>query len=316
MIKAIQTIQKKINSKIKFEFSKFLSFSIISLFLFSQVAFADKIEVLVGDDVFNIDPNNTDIDLIPDNIAPNGFNPIIQPNAYISSGEVSKAFKAMRDKSNLQFLKKNENNPFIYDPLLSQNSSSLGLSLSESLRRPQVIVSINQINGKNNQRLNIAKQRLQDYQKIWEKIFTEEGVPPELISIGFVESTFNPSALSRAGARGVWQFIPSTGRSFGLISNEDFSDPIKSTRAAAKYLKKLHKRFGDWLLVIAAYNAGDSRVQQAINMSNGSKDFWEVSKFLPHETINYVPRVLAATVVMATQIEKTNNLSYDIEPKI
>jgi membrane-bound lytic murein transglycosylase D len=114
-----------------------------------------------------------------------------------------------------------------------------------------------------------------------------------------VESTFNPSAISRSGARGVWQFIPSTGRAFGLNSSEDFSDPVKSTRAAAKYLKILHKRFGDWLLVIAAYNAGDTRVQQAINMSNGNKDFWEVSRYLPNETKNYVPRVLAATVVMS-----------------
>ncbi|MFN5539874.1 MAG: lytic transglycosylase domain-containing protein [Candidatus Melainabacteria bacterium] len=305
MTKTIQqdSIRQFNNKSFKKLLSLVLFSSLTAIHLASFIVIpsqADTVEVLIGDEMINVDPNNSSIDLIPDNIAPQGFNSLIQSNAYAPSGEVSKAFKAIRAKSAALTASKNNNsNPFVFDPLFSQGASALGVSVSESLRRPQVIVSINQISGKGNQRLSIAKQRLQYYQRMWEQIFVEEGVPPELISIGFVESTFNPSAISRSGARGVWQFIPSTGRAFGLNSSEDFSDPVKSTRAAAKYLKILHKRFGDWLLVIAAYNAGDTRVQQAINMSNGNKDFWEVSRYLPNETKNYVPRVLAATVVMS-----------------
>ncbi len=257
---------------------------------------ATEVEVLMGDEMVLMDSNGT----IPQNISPEGFNPLVQPSSISSSGDVSKAFSEMRSKKN-----KNLNNIFLSDPTAGLQTSELSVCLAEALRRPQVLVSINQLHSKGNSRVSTAKQRLGYYQNIFQKIFQAEGVPVELISIGFVESTFNPSAVSPAGARGMWQFIPSTGRSFGLNTNEDFLDPIKSTKAAAKYLKKLHGRFGDWLLAVAAYNAGDTRVQQAINMSNGNKDFWEVSRYLPNETRNYVPRVLAATTILG------NNKSLD-----
>lgn len=253
-------------------------------------SYSAEVEVFMGDELILMDSNG----VIPQNISPEGFNPVIQPNSLEPSNEVSKAFSQIRARKN-----KNLNNIFLSDPTSILKNSELTPYLAEALRRPQVLVSINQLQAKGNSRVSTAKQRLQYYQNIFEKIFEAEGVPLELISIGFVESTFNPSAVSPAGARGMWQFIPSTGRSFGLNTNEDFLDPIKSTKAAAKYLKKLHGRFGDWLLAIAAYNAGDTRVQQAINMSNGNKDFWEVSRYLPNETRNYVPRVLAATTILS-----------------
>jgi hypothetical protein len=253
---------------------------------------AADVEMLMGDEQVFVDSNGQSYGAVPNTISPEGFNPVIQPKISLPSNEVSKAFRAMRAR------KDKGGASFTIDPALFAGNSELTPRLVEALRRPQVLVSINQLQSKGNSRVNIARQRLQYYQTLFEKIFIAEGVPSELISIGFVESTYNPSAISPAGAKGMWQFIPSTGRIFGLVSNEDFQDPVKSTRAAAKYLKRLHGRFGDWLLAIAAYNAGDTRVQQAINMSNGNKDFWEVSRFLPNETRNYVPRVLAATTIL------------------
>lgn len=280
-----------------------LSVSCFGLFsiIYPKVSFlpaqAGEVEMFVGDQMVYVDSRSGDLR----NIAPDDFNPILQPRAIMPSNEVSKSFKALRQKKG-----KNNFDLFKNDNLVM---SSFNPILSDCLHRPQVIVSLDQLNNKNNSRLSVARKRLLYYQSLFEKIFAEEGVPQELISIGFVESTFNPSAISPAGARGIWQFIPSTGRIFGLNNQDDFSDPVKSTRAAAKYLKKLHNRFGDWLLAIAAYNAGDTRVQQAINLSNGNKDFWEVSRYLPNETKNYVPRVIAALTVL-----KQENLIVSLPP--
>ncbi len=259
----------------------------------SLPSYGGEVEILYGDEQVFVDSNGQNFGSLPQDISPEGFNPLIQPSSTMPSNEVSKAFKEMRTRKGKTVTLNTS-----LDPAGLFSSSELTAYLVEALRRPQVQVSINQLQTRGNSRVNIAKQRLVYYQSMLEKIFSAEGVPPELISIGFVESTYNPSAVSPAGAKGMWQFIPSTGRVFGLNTHEDFIDPVKSTRAAAKYLKKLHSRFGDWLLAIAAYNAGDTRVQQAINMSNGNKDFWEVSRYLPNETRNYVPRVIAATTIL------------------
>lgn len=289
-----------LNASINLSLALTLALGSITFVLSNQQSNAD-VEMFLGEErIFVNSEGQFNSGLSgPQIITPQGFNDVVQPKAFTSSNQVSKTFREMRAKRNRNA------SPFSLDTTILSDSELSSL-LSESLRRPQVMVSMSQLT-KGNKRIDIAKQRLQYYQGIFEKIFAEEGVPNELISIGFVESTYNPSAISPAGARGIWQFIPSTGKMFGLNSSEDFSDPVKSTRAAAKYLKRLHKRFGNWLLAVAAYNAGDNRVQQAINMSNGNKDFWEVSKYLPNETRNYVPRVLAATTILTSQ--KSRQLS-------
>ncbi|MDJ0626547.1 MAG: lytic transglycosylase domain-containing protein [Candidatus Caenarcaniphilales bacterium] len=256
-------------------------------------AVSGEIEILLGDEQIFVNSNGQvkKSDSLPEIITPDGFQNVVQPQATGPSKEISKSFKRIRER------KKRNSKIFTFDSELL-DSSELTPLLSDALKRPQVIVSLNQYSSKGNKKLSLAQDRLKYYQPIFHKIFEEEGVPNELISIGFVESTFNPKAVSPSGAKGIWQFIPSTGKMFGLTTQEDFTDPVKSTKAAAKYLKRLHKRFGDWLLVLAAYNAGDYRVQQAINMSNGNKDFWELSKYLPNETRNYVPRVIAAVSIL------------------
>ncbi|MGO9086529.1 MAG: transglycosylase SLT domain-containing protein [Candidatus Sulfotelmatobacter sp.] len=129
----------------------------------------------------------------------------------------------------------------------------------------------------------------------------EEGVPQDLIYLAQAESGFHPLAVSRAGARGIWQFMSSRARGYGLHHNmwvDDRQDPEKSTRAAARHLKELYQQFGDWYLAMAAYNSGPGTVQSAVKRT-GYADFWELyhRNVLPHETRNYVPIILAVTIM-------------------
>src|SRR5438874_2142239 len=149
--------------------------------------------------------------------------------------------------------------------------------------------------------LQRALSRAGRYRDLVQRIFKEEGVPQDLIDLAQAESGFQPFALSRAGARGMWQFMGSRARAYGLTHNtwvDERQDPEKSTRAAARHLKDLYKQFGDWNLAMAAYNSGPGNVQQAVPRT-GLADFWELYKrnVLPAETKNYVPIILAMTIL-------------------
>jgi membrane-bound lytic murein transglycosylase D len=129
----------------------------------------------------------------------------------------------------------------------------------------------------------------------------QEGVPQDLIYLAQAESGFHPLAVSRVGARGIWQFMGSRARGYGLSHNmwvDDRQDPEKSTRAAAHHLKDLYNQFGDWYLAMAAYNSGPGTVQAAVKRT-GFADFWELYRrnVLPKETRNYVPIILAVTIM-------------------
>jgi peptidoglycan lytic transglycosylase D len=139
------------------------------------------------------------------------------------------------------------------------------------------------------------------YKEMIFRIFKEEGVPQDLIYLAQAESGFKPLALSRARARGMWQFMSSRGVGYGLHRSwwiDDRQDPEKATRAAARHLKDLYNQFGDWYLAMAAYNSGPGNVQQAVKRT-GYADFWELYKrnVLPGETKNYVPIILAMTII-------------------
>jgi membrane-bound lytic murein transglycosylase D len=133
-------------------------------------------------------------------------------------------------------------------------------------------------------------------------IFKEKGLPEELVFTAMIESGFNPVAVSRAGAKGLWQFMAPTARLYGLRVDrwlDERLDPEKSTVAAANYLRDLYAAFGSWDLAQAAYNAGEVRVQQAIQ-STGTRDFWVLHRRSPHllpETKNFVPAIQAATLI-------------------
>ena len=137
------------------------------------------------------------------------------------------------------------------------------------------------------------------YFPLFEDKFREHGVPLDLKYLSVVESALNPKAVSRVGATGLWQFMPYTGKDYGLNTSstvEDRSDPVKSTDAAARYLKALYNQFDDWALALAAYNSGPGRVNSAIKRAH-SRNFWNIQRYLPKETRNYVPAFIAATYI-------------------
>ncbi len=139
------------------------------------------------------------------------------------------------------------------------------------------------------------------YISIFEEALDAYGLPDELKYLPVIESALNPNAVSRAGASGLWQFMMKTGKIYGLQSNsliDERRDPIKSTYAAARYLKDLYGIYGDWSLVIAAYNCGPGNVNKAINRAGGANDYWEIYNYLPRETRGYVPSFIAANYVM------------------
>src|SRR6266404_6774303 len=149
--------------------------------------------------------------------------------------------------------------------------------------------------------LQRALERGGRYREMIESTLREEGVPQELIYLAQAESGFHPLALSRVGARGMWQFMASRARGYGLQRSlwvDERQDPEKATRAAAHHLKDLYQQFGDWYLAMAAYNSGPGTVQSAVKRT-GYADFWELYRrnVLPKETRNYVPIIVAVTIM-------------------
>lgn len=139
------------------------------------------------------------------------------------------------------------------------------------------------------------------YMPIFEEALDAYGLPLELRYLPIIESALNPSAVSRAGASGLWQFMIGTGKIYGLESNslvDERRDPIKATWAAARYLKEMYDIYGDWNLVIAAYNCGPGTINKAIRRANGETDYWKIYNYLPKETRGYVPAFIAANYVM------------------
>lgn len=141
----------------------------------------------------------------------------------------------------------------------------------------------------------------QYYFPIFDDIFDYYGVPNELKYMSIIESALNPRAYSRARAAGLWQFMYGTGRLYDLTVNsivDERFDPIKSTHAAARFIKDLHGIYDDWLMAIAAYNCGPGNVNKAIRRSGGKKTFWDIYFYLPRETRGHVPAFIAATYIM------------------
>ena len=153
--------------------------------------------------------------------------------------------------------------------------------------------------------------RAKYYFPMIEEELLKAGLPVELRALAIIESALLPTAISRAGAAGLWQFMPTTGKSYGLEVNtmiDERLDPVKSTRAACKYLKVLYNMYNDWSLALAAYNCGPGNVNKALARAGGKPEsFWDVYWYLPRETRGYVPAFIAATYAY------TYHQAHDIE---
>ena len=165
----------------------------------------------------------------------------------------------------------------------------------------QVAGYINYFSNRGRGTVERALARSGRYEDMIRRTLQEEGVPQDLIYLAQAESGFHPLAVSRAGARGMWQFMGSRAKGYGLERSwwvDDRQDPEKATRAAARHLKDLYDQFGDWYLAMAAYNSGPGTVQSAVKRT-GYADFWELYRrnALPKETRNYVPIILAVTIM-------------------
>ncbi len=180
---------------------------------------------------------------------------------------------------------------------LNQTTSAIPLELSDP-----VLGFVHYFSTERGRQILLAGLRRSGrYKPLIERIFAEEGVPQELIYIAQAESGFLPRAVSNKRAVGMWQFIAGTGAQYELVrtsTTDDRFDPEKATRAAAKHLKELYTRYGDWYLAIAAYDCGAGAVDRAVERT-GYADYWELLKrhALPKETASYVPIIIAMTIM-------------------
>ncbi len=161
-------------------------------------------------------------------------------------------------------------------------------------------------------RIKVILNRGKKYIPAIRKIFKEHGIPEDLAFLPIIESHFNIHAKSPAGARGLWQFMPHTARTYGLRINkwvDERLDPEKSTIAAALYLKDLHSIFEDWGLALASYNAGEGAIIRKINRYRAT-NFWDIDEYLSRETRNYVPNFIA-TLIIVKDLLKKENFNYD-----
>ena len=149
----------------------------------------------------------------------------------------------------------------------------------------------------------------QYYMPVFEETFNKYGLPDELKYLAVIESALNPLAVSRAGAKGMWQFMFQTAKAYGLEINsfvDERMDPFKSADAAARYLEESYWIFGDWNLAISSYNCGPGNVNKALRRNGGKRDFWSVYDYLPRETRGYVPAFVGA--MYAIKYSKENGL--------
>jgi membrane-bound lytic murein transglycosylase D len=153
---------------------------------------------------------------------------------------------------------------------------------------------------RNREYTRMVLSRKEIYFPMFEEVLAQHQMPDDIKYLAIVESGLNPRARSRVGAMGLWQFMPATGGEYKLYVNDhidDRMDPEKATEAAIKYLKALHRMFGDWEMALAAYNCGPGNVRKAIRRSGGKKSFWGIYNYLPRETRSYIPQFQAIMYV-------------------
>lgn len=181
---------------------------------------------------------------------------------------------------------------------------------------PEVLKFLDYYQGRGRKAMEAALRRSGRYVGTFRKIFAEEGLPRDLVYMAHVESLFKTTAYSRARARGIWQFMAGTAKLYGLKVGwwlDERLDVEKSAQVAARYLKDLHDEFGDWYVVLAAYNVGKGRVSRVLKR-HGDMDYWTMVKrrLLPRETRNFVPSILAAMIIYRNPERYGFNVDQDV----
>jgi membrane-bound lytic murein transglycosylase D len=201
----------------------------------------------------------------------------------------------------------------IYIERLSKLPSLVNLTYNNLVRNYIHVYTI-----KKREKLEVMLGLKDYYFPMFEEVLDYYGLPLELKYLAVIESAFNPRAVSRAGATGIWQFMLGTGRMYKLQVNtfvDERRDPLLATHAAAKFLKDLYSVFNDWVLVIAAYNCGPANVNKAIKRSGGKRSYWDIYPYLPRETRGYVPAYIGAAYAMNYYREHNLSPRYiDVPP--
>jgi len=217
-------------------------------------------------------------------------------NLYMSKTYLTKENDCQMKNENPSFTKEE------YVDRLSRIPSVMELSYNDVVR-----TFIDRYTGRLRYSVSYMLGAANFYMPIFEEALEAYQLPLELKYLPIIESALNPTAVSRAGATGLWQFMIGTGKAYGLQVNslvDERRDPVKSSYAAARYLRDLYRIFGDWNLVIAAYNCGPENINKAIHRAGGEKkDYWHIYPYLPKETRGYVPAFIAANYVMTYYCE-------------
>ncbi|MFP3867932.1 MAG: lytic transglycosylase domain-containing protein [Desulfobacteraceae bacterium] len=258
---------------------------------------------------------------LPQLAEPDIAGPLIPPGCFhpaASAGKDGKAGPAAVDQELAQEIENFLQANYMFD--LFDRPAGLEDDLP-ALVNAQVARYLRYFTGSQKAVFQVYLARSGRYLPMMRRIFKNQGLPADLAYLALIESGFSPWACSVANAVGPWQFIRETAERYGLKINswvDERRDPEKATRAAARYLKDLYRQFGSWYLAAAAYNAGERRVQGAVNR-NDSKEFWTIAqkKLLPQETCNYVPQLIAAVLICRApqkygfkQINYQSPLSY------
>lgn len=217
-------------------------------------------------------------------------------DSMVNTWYVQNAYAVDSLEKACSYVEQNELPDSVYISRLKNIDSYIPLPYNESVRK-----FINFYLNKRRGQVSIMMGLTNYYFPLFEEALAKYNLPAELKYLPIIESALNPRIVSRAGASGLWQFMYGTAKMYGLEINsyiDERNDPIKSTDAAARYLRDLYAIYGDWHIVIAAYNCGPGNVNKAVRRSGGKQNYWEIYSKLPKETRGYIPIFIAATYVM------------------